>query len=705
MKNKLKYVIVFYLLWALAGPLYAQKSYDQLVFPKLKDITLPPIVEKALPNGMQLYLIEDHNFPIISLTAIVRTGSITDIPDKIGLADLTAEVMRTGGTKTVPGDTLDVKLERIAASIGISMDQTSASASFTCLKENVDDVLALFSDVIKNPTFPEDKIELARIQARTSISRRNDDIGIIAQREFLKIIYGSVSPYARTVEYQTVDAVTRQDMIAFHQKFFIPNGMIVGVIGDFDATAMTKKLSDAFGNMKQRPAEKITVPPVNYDFKSGIFVVDKKDAVQTNIILGHVGGISNNPDYFALIVLNTILGEGFTSRLFTRVRTQEGLSYDVFGEYGFDYDHPGVFSAGCETKSESTVKAIQIITSEIERLTKEKVSPEELRIAKEGFLNRFVFHFNTKEEILGRLITYKYYGYPDDFLLRTKGKIEQVTADDVLRVAKKYLRPDKMKILVVGNADTFKKSLLTLGSLTTVDITIPEPGAVPVLPATQQSLDKGRDFFNKMVDAVGGKTNILTVKNKVYSATVTIASQQGELSGSVVATILYPDKINMKISIQGQTIEQVVNGFRGQVSVGGSSKTMLASEVNEVRSNLLRDPIWLVQNADALTLQFIEEAIINNIKVANITVSSGDGRMVTLLIDEKTYLPNRFLYQTKSEAGPRSEETILSDFREINGVQFPFRQFITSSGKLVQETIVTEMKINQTLNQELFIIK
>ena len=205
-------------------------------------------------------------------------------------------------------------------------------------------------------------------------------------------------------------------------------------------------------------------------------MIRKDDVNQSNIYLGHIGGLRSDPDYFALIVMNRILGGGFTSRLFRNVRSREGLAYSVFGSYSANYDYPGEFYVGCQTKSESTVKAIRAMLREVEKMKDSEVTDEELALAKDSFLNSFVFNFDTTGEIVNRLMTYEYYGYPSDFLMKIKQNVEKVTKADVLHVARKHLKPDQVQILAVGRPDDFDEPLSTLGPVNEIDITIPTPG-------------------------------------------------------------------------------------------------------------------------------------------------------------------------------------------------------------------------------------
>ncbi len=450
-------------------------DYNKLKYPTLREVKVPEVTRVTLPNGMKLLLLEDHELPLIHLSARIRTGSIYEPGEKVGLADITGEVMRTGGTPTMTGDEIDEALEAMAASVETGIGLDVGWASLSVLKEDIDKTLGILADVLMHPAFPPDKIELAKIQHRSAISRRNDEPGEIASREFARIIYGTDSVYARHTEYATIDAITRDDLVAFHQRFFGPNTMMAALWGDFEIEEMVKKIEQAFIGWEKIDTAVPPVPQVDYEYVRTVNVVPRSDLNQSNIFLGHIGGLRSDPDYFALVVMNQILGGGFTGRLFKNVRSRQGLAYSVFGSYESDYVHPGEFRLGCQTKSESTVQAIQAITSEVEKMRQAEVSDEELKIAKESFLNSFVFNFDTEGEIVTRLLTYEYYDYPADFLLQIRDQVEKVTKADVLRVAQKHLHPDKVQILVVGNPEGFDKPLSTLGDVKTVDITIPSP--------------------------------------------------------------------------------------------------------------------------------------------------------------------------------------------------------------------------------------
>jgi predicted Zn-dependent peptidase len=461
------------LLIILSTSVFAQKGpKDKFRFPKLNPIKMPKIKETTLKNGMRLFLVEDHNYPKINITARVYTGTIYEPADKVGLASITGTVLRTGGTKTITGDEIDKELETIAASIETSISRVSGDVSVSMLSEDANRCISLMADILMNPAFREDKIELAKVQIKTSISRRNDEVLPITWREFRKLIYGSDHPFARHPEYATVDAVSREDVMNFYKTYYHPNNMMMAVWGDFKTTEMIEKLENVFRNWEKQPVELPPKPEVNYKFRYTVNYIDKPDVNQGNIVFGHIGGKMDDPDYPALTVMNSILN---WERMLKKIRSDEGLAYSVWGNYGSNYSYPGMFTAGTQTKSKSTVYAVELLLKELERITQEEVTDEELKRTKDKYLSKFVFKFDSKAKIINRMLTYTYFDYPLDFTDILKEKVEQVTKADVLRVAKKYLHPSKVQILVVGNQKDFDKPLSSLGDVNVIDIKIPTP--------------------------------------------------------------------------------------------------------------------------------------------------------------------------------------------------------------------------------------
>lgn len=467
-----------FLVFALAATAVEPvSSHKDLKLPPLNSIQVPEPERVELPNGMVLHILEDHELPLINLTALIRVGSRWEPSDQAGLASMVGSVMRTGGTPTRNGDQLDDELDQLGASVETWISEDSGGALVSVLKEDIETGLNILADVLQHPAFPEDKIELAKIAQRDAIARRNDDPGGIAYREFDRVIYGKNSPYARQPEYATLNAIAREDFVKFHRDFFQPENVILAVWGDFSAGEMKSRIEKAFAGWARGGKPKPTIPPVDAaaQERAGYNLINKEDVNQSTVVLGHLGGQRKDPDFYALNLMNRILGGGFASRLFIHVRTEQGLAYTVSSSWSAGWDRPGLFVASGRTKSENTTKILGAIRQEIQRLREAEVDEDELARAKDGILKGFAFEFDSTGKIIQRLITYEYYGYPRDYLQRYRDNIDKVTRADILRVARKHLQPDQLAVLVLGKADQFDQKLSTLGPVKDIDITIPAP--------------------------------------------------------------------------------------------------------------------------------------------------------------------------------------------------------------------------------------
>lgn len=451
-----------------------------------KKIPIPPLHEFKpqqpkrieLTNGLVLFLQEDHELPFINGSILIRGGSRDEPASKVSLVSIYGEAWRTSGTATIDGDKLDDQLESKAAHIETSGGSANTSLRWSSLKGDFDTVFASAVDLLLHPDFKADKLALAQQQINTGIARRNDDASGIAVREAIKLVYGPESPFARQPEFATVAAVTLDDLKAWHDRTVHPNGMIVSVSGDFDSAEMERKLRAAFDPLTRGPVveqEKFTFT----DPKPGVRFAAKDDVNQSNVLIVGLGTERSNPDYYALSVMNEIFSGGFGSRVVQNVRTKLGLAYDVEGSFGASYDHPGIFYVMAGTKSTSTVAATKAMLEEVERLKTVPPTASELAKAKDQLLNAFIFHYDSPDKILNEQVTLAFYGYPADFLEKYKEGIEKVTSADISRVANKYVDQSKLGIVVVGNQAEIKPPLNSLGKITDLDITIPQPPEKP----------------------------------------------------------------------------------------------------------------------------------------------------------------------------------------------------------------------------------
>lgn len=431
-----------------------------MVFPPLK-FDIPKGERVQLPNGMTVHIMEDRELPLVNVTAYIRTGSLFDPADKAGLAELTGEVMRSGGTAATPPEKLDEELEFMSSAIESTMRNEAGNVSLATLAKNLDRTLELFAQVLMKPAFREDRVELARKQELESIRRRNDNPQGIANRELEKALYPG-HPLGRYSTVETVGKISRADMAAFHRRYCRPGNITLAVSGDFAKGEMLARIEKAFASWENRPVELPRVLPPANDLKPEVLLI-KKEINQSVIRMGQLGIDIRNPDLYALRVMDYILGGGFTSRLTTEIRTNRGLAYDARSYLDAGRRFVGTFTASTETKSVSTAKAVGLIRDIISRMTREPVTEEELKVAKESIVNSFIFSFTRVDAIVNQQVRVEYYDYPPGYLENYRDNIARVTKEDVLRVAKKYLRPEGMILVVVGDEKKFDAPLSSFG--------------------------------------------------------------------------------------------------------------------------------------------------------------------------------------------------------------------------------------------------
>lgn len=431
---------------------------------------VPNVDRRVLSNGMVIYLLEDHELPLVTVQAMIRSGSVFDPPEKLGRSSLAGTVIRSGGTDLHPGDALDEELERMAADLHVSIGTDSGSAVLDVLSRDLNRGLALFADLLRNPVFPDGKIELARQQEIEWVRRRNDEPGRIAGREFAKLVFGPDHPSARDNTIDTLNAINRDDLIAVHARHFGPDAVIVGVTGDFEANQVIETLEQLFGDWRKSDPPQPVFSPAEPVTRQSVNLV-QRSVSQSYIRIGHLGIKQSNPDYFAMAILNDLLGgSGFRSRLFQEVRTRKGLAYSVGSAFVPGNLDLGVFVAYADTKSESSVHAIETIQAEIRRIRQERVGDEELELAKDAFLNSFVFSFSDPSQIVSRLMSLEFYGLPKDYLDRFRDRVLKITPEEISEVAQRYLNPDALVILVVGDEKSLGQPLTALGPTTRIEI-------------------------------------------------------------------------------------------------------------------------------------------------------------------------------------------------------------------------------------------
>ena len=448
---------VFGMSAAAAAPLTAQTAAipdnpEKLVFAPIA--YTPPVARDyrvVLKNGMVVYIAEDPTLPLVNIELTLRTGSYLVPAGKEGLAGLTGSQIRRGGTKTMTAEQLDEKLDFLAANVGTSIGETSGRASLNTLRDNLDESLKVFVEMLKEPRFQEDRLALAKEQALQEMKKRNDDSGDIESREWNVLLNGESHFTNRFTTQASVKAITRDDLVAFHRRFFHPANMIAAVSGSFSKAVMIQKLEAAFAGW---PGTAAPVPPVPAEIQTaapGVYRI-QKDVNQGRVSIGLPSVRRDDPDAYALEVMNEILGgSGFTSRITKTVRSDEGLAYSAGSGLRFGIYYPGAFRAEFQSKSRSVSYAASLVLQEIKGMREKPVTAEELDTIKRNLIETFPSTFNSKAQTVGIFAADEYTKRDPSYWQTYRDRINAVTAADVQRVAQKYLVPEKLVVLVVGD--------------------------------------------------------------------------------------------------------------------------------------------------------------------------------------------------------------------------------------------------------------
>lgn len=691
-------LIIFCLILPLILTADVPKELQKIIndAPDLRELSTPPMERFTLPNGLEVMVMEDHRLPLIAGSFMYRGGSVFDPAEKVGLAGVATEVLRTGGTTNLTGDEIDEILESKSASIEAYASKESAKVSFNCLKENFDEVIALFRDVMLTPEFREDKLQLAKDQYKSGISRRNDEPSGIAHREFARLLYGDDNPYARIEEYATIDAITRDDLLQYHKKYLFPSNGILAIWGDVNAKTIKKSLKTLFTDWKDRGRTVPEYPAIDDDLNSGLYFSQKEGVNQSYIKMGHFGIQRDNPDYYALEVMNRIFGMGgFASRLFKEIRSAKGLTYGVYGGVDWEFTHRGAFFISTFTGSGKTVDAVNACVEEIEKIKTDGVTEAELKRAKKAFFEKFVFNFDTVDKIINKIQAYVFYGYPENYLEILKKKIEAVSVEDVNRVAAKYMHPENMIIYVVGQKDIIDPPLSELGTVQIRDITIPEPEGEKAPEASKETLEKGQKLMQLALKAHGGdavlKVNAVKIKQ-------TIAIQGMTLNSTMTA--IYPGKIHVLMTMPQGSMEQVYNGEKAWMKMGENVQVLPAEDFKE---SISHDFFYLFKafRDGKATVQLGEPEIVGETK-ADVVYAAVDGVNIKIYLFPEDHRLAGMKYQGKTQMGPAEMFSRYSEYKEVGGVLYPHKAEIQAGGQDYLSITVEQLTLNPDMDESLF---
>lgn len=429
-------------------------------------LVLPSIDKQKLSNGMNVWFVRQSELPIVSMNMVLNSGGTADPQNRAGLASMTASLL-DDGTKTRSAVDIANALQSIGANLGTGSGWDSANVTMQSLTKNVDQALEIYADVVTNPIFPETELETLRNRTLVGFRQRKDNPNAIANIVYNQLLYGKNHPYGKSLggDETSIKAINKAEIEKFYSTYYRPNNATLIVVGDTDSKTMMPKLEKAFANWKTSEVPQMTIPSAaNFD-KPGIYIVDKPGAAQSVVTIGQIGVARDNPDFFPLQVMNSILGGQFSARVNMNLREEKGYTYGARTGYSFRRG-AGPFEASADVQTAVTKESVQEFLKELNGIRGAMpVTQAELDYNKQSLIRRYPAGFETNGQISGQLANLVIYGLPDSYFNEYISNVQKVTIEDVNRVANKYLTPDQMAILIVGDKSVIEPKLKEIDGL------------------------------------------------------------------------------------------------------------------------------------------------------------------------------------------------------------------------------------------------
>lgn len=457
--NRLAYIS--FLMIGIVMTAFTQ-DIDRTIRPKAQGVPkvdLPDIQKTTLKNGLRVWLVEDHELPLVAFNLVFQNGSDTDPIAQAGLATMTADVLDEG-TASRTALQIAEELDFVGANLRVNAFTDGSSITLNCMTKHIEKALAVYADVIVNPTFPEKEFARLRQQRLTGLLQQKDQPSTIATLAFNKILYGNDHPYGRDASGSeaSLNAMKREDLVKFYETYYRPNNATLVIVGDVKMKDISPKLEKLLSSWKKGSMPPVVVPPTPTVEKRLIYLIDKPAAPQSEIRIGYAAVARNSPDFFPLQVMNRALGGQFASRLNMNLREKHGYTYGARSGFSFN-KQPGPFTASAAVTATKTDSSVREFFYEIDRTFADGVTPEELDFVKKGLTGNFALTFETPGQIAGALQNIVLYNLPENYYENYLTNINKVSLDDVKRVSKKYLDTSKMAVVIVGDLKTIRSGL------------------------------------------------------------------------------------------------------------------------------------------------------------------------------------------------------------------------------------------------------
>jgi zinc protease len=696
--------------WVSATSAAGQKQSPPSPEPP-KPFKFPEFSSKILANGLQVVVIEHHEQPTVSLEVLVKSGAEQDPAALPGVASLAAALLDEG-TKTRSALQIAETIESVGGQIGTGSSWHESSASVSVLKNSVDVAFDVLADVVINPTFKDDEIERQTQQLLSGLQIQYSDPSYLATAASQRVIFGE-HPYGHPSEGtpDSIRRIKRDDLVKFHQAVYHPNNAILAVVGDISLTDALAKAEKYFGSWPRGEVKATALSSSAPTQGRKVIIIDKSDAVQTEIRLGKVGVARSDPDYVKLQVLNAVLASASGSRLWDVLRRQRGLTYGVSSSIEALRER-GSLTISTFTRTEKTAETLNLIISELGRIANEKVTDLELTRAKSYLAGGFQRRLETPDSIASVVLGALVYGLDYQYLNAYRDKILAVTANDIQEVARKYHQTSDLTIVLAGNAAGFEKDIASLGQvekinyreidLASADLKRAKPA---VAAATGESVARARTLLAEAAKAIGGLDALRAVKDLTLKGAASLSTPFGEFSGEQQVVLLLPDKQRLDFKFEQFTVSQAYDGKTGWASTPAGLQDAPPEMLKEFRAGLKRSLFSLYQSEgkEGVTLSHVGTEQLDGKPVEVVQYSDAEDTF-KLYFDQQSRLLVKLAFRSPDpfSGAVVDTEELYYDYKDFSGLKYASRMTIIQAGKKFAEMTTNELKINAGVDESVF---
>ncbi len=666
-----------------------------------RSFEFPKAASKTLSNGLKVFVVEDHRLPLVSASLQLLAGNIYVPPEKSGLATMTAGLLREG-TATRSSQQLAKAVDSAGGSLSASAGDDVATISMTFMKSYAGLGFELMSDITLNPAFSQDEIDRQMRQAQSNLALQYAEAEYLAPLAGARAILGT-SPYAYPGDGtpDTLRNIKRDDIVAFYKANYAPARGWMAIAGDVTPDEAFAFAEKHFGSWKvdARTDQKVPPPPTP---KPQVLIIDMPEAVQTQIVVGHLGVPRNDPNYLDLQIANQIFGGSFNSRLNMKLRANEGLTYGANSSFSPER-FTGTFEATTFTRTEKTAEAIRMLVDLLKEFKQNPATEAEFNEAKAYMIGVFGIATETSGAVAGRVLAAEVYGLGQDYWPTYRQKLQALTREQAIAVIQKFLQPDKLSIVAVGNAREFAKQLEAFGPTRVIkaaDVDFVAPDllkAKPKVSASPEGAAKAKALVEKAINTMGGKEKLAAIKDQTTSGALKLTLPQGSFDAEATESVLYPDRYKMVMKLPMGVITQAVDGTAAWMGQGDATQDLppnLAAElVKSIPAASGGIGMLLAASAGKADVQSIDDTTAlwgSGDFQAKLTFDPASGRLV------------KIAYRSIGMAGPADMETTFDDFRPVEGVTLPYKEILAQNGQQIGIRTITERKINSGLKPESF---